>query len=602
MIGDVFIQDGPRGLRFAAPAHVVVAMWPDEVIPALQALETAIDQHGLTAAGFIAYEAAAAYDLAVHTSLPDLPLLWFGLYERVDILDDWAAPLTDPPPSTAYTAGSWQPTLDRAAHATVVRRIKDYLAHGHSYQVNYTFPLQATFAGDPWPFFVDLATAQQGEHAAFIDTGRFAVCSASPELFFQLDGECLITRPMKGTAARGRTLAEDEARMADLRQSVKNRAENLMIVDMLRNDLGRVAETGSVAVPRLFAVERYPTLLQMTSTVTARTRAPVVEILASLFPCASITGAPKVRTMQIIREQEPQPRGVYTGAIGWIGPQRRARFNVAIRTVLIDRDLGQASYGVGGGVVWDSDAGDEYAECLLKARVLAARQPPFQLLEALLWEPDSGYFLLEAHLARLAATATYFKRPARPARHRGPAERTGDDLECGAQDPAAGQSERRVHDGGDPADTGGISATGADRSGPGTRRFQRGLAVSQNHSAGDIRRRPRVAAGVRRSDSLERTRRVDRNQHGKSGAGPGRQRFTPPVTSGLLAGTLRDCLLTTGHIRERILTPNDLRTARHIYLVNSVRKWRAGRVRFLNSADIEFPYPMKIGLKRVKRG
>lgn len=575
MIGDVFIQDGPRGLRFAAPAHVVVAMWPDEVIPALQALETAIDQHGLTAAGFIAYEAAAAYDLAVHTSLPDLPLLWFGLYERVDILDDWAVPLTDPPSSAAYTVGPWQPALDRAAHATVVRRIKDYLAHGHSYQVNYTFPLQATFAGDPWPFFVDLATAQQGEHAAFIDTGRFAVCSASPELFFQLDGECLITRPMKGTAARGRTLAEDEARMADLRQSVKNRAENLMIVDMLRNDLGRVAETGSVAVPRLFAVERYPTLLQMTSTVTARTRAPVVEILASLFPCASITGAPKVRTMQIIREQEPQPRGVYTGAIGWIGPQRRARFNVAIRTVLIDRDLGQASYGVGGGVVWDSDAGDEYAECLLKARVLAARQPPFQLLEALLWEPDSGYFLLEAHLARLADTALYFKvpldRPAVEARL----------SELATTLSTASKIRLLVKRNG--AFTLEVVSLTQEASPPPVRVGLAQRPVDSNaiwlyHKT--TRREIYDDARASRPDCDEVILWNERGELTEASTANlvldlDGERFTPPVTSGLLAGTLRDWLLTTGHLRERILTPSDLRTARHVYLINSVRKWRA---------------------------
>lgn len=162
MIGDAFIQDGPRGLRFTAPAHVVVAMRPDEVIPALQALETAVNQHGLTAAGFIAYEAAAAYGLAVHAPLPDLPLLWFGLYERMEILAAWATEWADPPSSASYMVGSWQPALDRAAHATIIRRIKDYLARGHSYQVNHTFPLQATFAGDPWPFFVDLATAQQG--------------------------------------------------------------------------------------------------------------------------------------------------------------------------------------------------------------------------------------------------------------------------------------------------------------------------------------------------------------------------------------------------------------------------------------------------------
>lgn len=573
MTGDAFIQDGPRGLRFAGPARVIIAMRPDEIIPALQAIESAVNQHGLTAAGFIAYEAAAAYGLAVQAPLPDLPLLWFGLYESVETLDDWTTELVDSS-TVSYTTGPWRPALDRAAHEAVIRRIKDYLAHGHSYQVNHTFPLQAMFSGDPWSFFVDLATAQQGEHAAFIDAGRFAICSASPELFFRLDGERLTTRPMKGTAARGRTLAEDEARIADLQQSIKNRAENLMIVDMLRNDLGRVAETGSVTVPRLFVVERYPTLLQMTSTVTARTRASVVEILASLFPCASIIGAPKVRTMQIVRELESQPRGVYTGAIGWIGPQRRACFNVAIRTVLIDREQQQARYGVGGGVVWDSDAGDEYAECLLKAGVLAARQPPFQVLEALLWEPDDGYFLLEAHLARLAGTAVYFNIPL----DRSAIEARLAELATTLN--AACKIRLLVNRNG--AFTLEVVALTRETSPPPPRI---GLAQTPVDSGAiwlyhkTTRREIYAAARASRPDCDEVILWNERGELTEASTANlvldlDGERLTPPVASGLLAGTLRGWLLTVGHVRERILTPADLRSARHIYLINSVRKWR----------------------------
>ncbi|MDG4553334.1 MAG: aminodeoxychorismate synthase component I [Candidatus Competibacter sp.] len=575
MVGDAFIQDGRRGLRFAAPAQIVVAMRPDEIVPALQAVETAVDRQGLTAAGFIAYEAAAAYGLAVHAPLPDLPLLWFGLYERVAILDDWVAELADPPSSASYTVGSWQPAFDRATHATVVRRIKDYLARGHSYQVNHTFPLQAAFAGDPWPFFVDLATAQQGEHAAYIDTGRFAVCSASPELFFQLDGERLTTRPMKGTAARGRTLAEDEARMSDLGQSVKNRAENLMIVDMLRNDLGRVAETGSVAVPRLFAVERYPTLLQMTSTVTARTRASVAEVLASLFPCASITGAPKVRTMQIVRELEPQPRGVYTGAIGWIGPERRACFNVAIRTALVDRDLGRASYGVGGGVVWDSDASDEYSECLLKAGVLTARQPRFQLLESLLWEPGDGYFLLEAHLARLADTAVYFNIPLDRSVIKARLRELATPLN-------AASKIRLLLDRNGAFTMEVVSLT--QETSPPPVRIGLAQAPVDSHVIWlyhkTTRREIYDAARASRPDCDEVILWNERGELTEASTANlvldlDGERLTPPVTSGLLAGTFRGWLLAAGHIREQVLAPADLRAARCVYLINSVRKWRA---------------------------
>ena len=215
---------------------------------------------------------------------------------------------------------------------------------------------------------------------------------------------------MKGTAARGRTAAEDRANARWLYRSEKNRAENVMIVDMIRNDLGRIARTGSVRVPRLYAVEKYPTVWQMTSTVEARTTASLPEILRALFPCASITGAPKVKTMEIIAAIETTPRNIYTGAIGFFGPDRRARFNVAIRTTLIDKTASIAEYGVGGGIVWDSTVEEEYEECLTKAKIILcpASPPPFQLLETMLWTPDQGYFLLARHLARLRGSARHF--------------------------------------------------------------------------------------------------------------------------------------------------------------------------------------------------
>ncbi|MDS4041603.1 MAG: aminodeoxychorismate synthase component I [Candidatus Competibacter sp.] len=575
MSDTVFIQEGSRGLRFASPARIVAAMRPDEVVPALRVIETAVTQHRHHAAGFIGYEAAAAYGLTVHAPMPDLPLLWFGLYEKVEAIEDWTAGIPNPPPTASYAAGSWQSTLGRATYETVVGRVKDYLARGHSYQINFTFPLRASFDGEPWAFFVDLAAARQGEYAAFIDTGRFAICSVSPELFFQLDGERLIAKPMKGTAARGRTLAEDNARIVDLRQSEKNRAENLMIVDMLRNDMGRVAQVGSVTVPRLFEVERYPTLLQMTSTVTARTRASVVEILASLFPCASVTGAPKVRAMQIIQELEPQPRGVYTGAIGFIGPERRARFNVAIRTVLVDRARRQATYGVGSGLVWDSDASDEYEECLIKARVLTERQPSFQLLESLLWEPGSGYFLLEEHLARLADTAAYFNIPL---------DRATIEARLTELAPTSGKESKirlRVN----------LDGTFAVEAAPLTQRAlpqpaRVGLARAPVDSSmiwlyhKTTRREIYDAARASRPDCDEVILWNERGELTEAsmanvvldldGAW-----VTPPVTSGLLAGTFRRWLLAAGQIRARILTPADLHAAQRIALINSVRKWRA---------------------------
>lgn len=570
----VLLQEGQRGFRFADPVRIVAVRRVDEVIPALHAIETAVTQHRQYAAGFISYEAAAAYDLAVHEPVPDLPLLWFGLYAQAEPINDWLSLIDNGSAPDACTVGHWQPAISRADYAGVVHRIKDYLARGHSYQINYTFPLQAAFVGEPWALFTHLAAAQQAEYAAFINTGRFVIGSASPELFFQLDGDRLSAKPMKGTARRGRTLAEDEAHIAGLRQSEKNRAENLMIVDMIRNDMGRVAQIGSVAAPRLFEVERYPTLLQMTSTVTARTSASVVEILARMFPCASITGAPKVRTMHIIRELEPQPRGVYTGAIGFIGPDRRARFSVAIRTVLVDRERQQASYGVGSGLVWDSDTAGEYEECLLKARVLTTSRPLFQLLEALLWEADGGYFLRAEHLARLADTAAYFNVPL---------DRIA--IEAGLADlaltlSAASKVRLRVSLGG--AFTLEVEplAQGAP-----PQPVRVGLAREPVDSSTiwlyhkTTRREIYDQARAARPDCDEVILWNERGELTEActanvvldRAGDW---VTPPVMSGLLAGTFRGWLLATGRIREQVLTRADLAGARGIYLINAVRKWQ----------------------------
>ena len=305
---------------------------------------------------------------------------------------------------------NWQADIERESYNTAIEKIKDYIAQGKTYQVNYTMRLNSEFNGGEWDFFLHLAQTQN-KYAAYIDTGRYVICSASPELFFKLDGNKIYSRPMKGTAKRGRTTLEDKEQAEWLHNSIKNRAENVMIVDMIRNDLGRIAEIGSVQVPELFTIEKYPTLFQMTSTVQAKTNASLDEIFSALFPCASITGAPKVSTMNIIAELETTPRKIYTGSIGYISPNRKAQFNVAIRTALIDRENKTAEYGIGGGIVWDSTSADEYSEALLKARVLTERPQEFSLIETLLWTPEDGYFLREKHTARMQDSAEYFGFP-----------------------------------------------------------------------------------------------------------------------------------------------------------------------------------------------
>ena len=354
-----------KWLQFKEPKEIISANCLEEVLPKLKLVNELIEKHQLYGAGFISYEASSAFDkvLVTHES-SSFPLLWFGLYQQPKVIEL--------PPyllNNNYKL-DWDCSVSKEEYNNAITRIKDYIACGDTYQVNYTLRLQADFAGEPWQLFQQLVQAQPADYAAYLELERFTICSASPELFFDLRGDRLISRPMKGTARRGYSLSQDKAIAQWLFNSEKNRAENVMIVDMIRNDLGKIAYLNSVRVASLFDVEKYPTLWQMTSTITAKTNRTLAEITTALFPCASITGAPKRRTMEIIRELENYPRNIYTGSIGFISPEGEAQFNVAIRTVLIDRDRKQAEYGIGSGIVWDSIAKDEYRECQLKAKVL----------------------------------------------------------------------------------------------------------------------------------------------------------------------------------------------------------------------------------------
>jgi para-aminobenzoate synthetase / 4-amino-4-deoxychorismate lyase len=415
---EVLLKEGTGWLHFANPHRLILAEKLEDVLPALREVEWLIQANNWYAAGFLSYEAAPAFDPVLESRastillnedssprsarINEFPYLWFGLYPKPRIV---ALPKPEEPKEIL----DWQPTSRREVYDSAIAKIKQHIAAGRTYQVNYTMRLRADFTSNPWEFFLHLAQ-NQNRHGAYIDTGRHVICSASPELFFHLDSNTIICHPMKGTAPRGRTTAEDQEQSEWLKHSVKNRAENVMIVDMVRNDLGRIAKIGSVSVPQLCETERYPTVWQMTSTVRAETAASLTDIFAALFPCASITGAPKVSTMKIIADLERTPRKIYTGSIGHMTPQRQAKFNVAIRTVLIDRERQNAEYGVGGGIVWDSTSTDEYTEALLKAQVLTQRQS-FSLLETILWMPKEGFSLREKHVARMLDSASYFDIP-----------------------------------------------------------------------------------------------------------------------------------------------------------------------------------------------
>ncbi|MGI8615517.1 MAG: aminodeoxychorismate synthase component I [Actinomycetota bacterium] len=403
--------------RLVEPVGVLEATRAGEVVETLEAAEAAAGR-GLWVAGFVAYEAAPGLDpdLVVRSREADdpfggLPLAWFAMFERAE---ETSLPLPRDDGVAAAAEGTWVPTTPRDRYESSVDRIRELIAAGETYQVNHTMRLRSRVEGDARGLYRDLCYAQRGAFSAYLDLGRYHILSASPELFFELRDGAIVTKPMKGTAPRGRWPEEDRTAAENLLASVKDRAENAMIVDLLRNDLGRISRTGSVTWADVFQAERYETVWQLTTTVSSALESGVglAGVFRGLFPSGSVTGAPKVRTMQIISELEDSPRGIYCGAIGYLAPagteHPRARFNVAIRTVTLDTASGTAEYGVGGGITWDSDAEAEYEEAVAKTRVLTARRPAFELLETMRHDAADGVRHLDRHLQRLSGSADYF--------------------------------------------------------------------------------------------------------------------------------------------------------------------------------------------------
>lgn len=414
MMGDVLIDDATPGterlLCFTAPRGVIVANDVREVPGAFADIADAL-RRGHHVAGYISYELGYALEPRLAPLLrrkTGLPLLWFGTFPAPTTFAGPAidALLAEMTRGRAY-AGRLALGWDFEAYAKRFAAVKDLIAAGDIYQANLTFRARFSFAGDPMALYRRLRHHSKAGHGAFIDDGVRKVLSFSPELFFAIepDGR-IVTRPMKGTAARGADAKADALAREALATSVKDRAENLMIVDLLRNDLGRIAEIGTVNVDELFKVETYPTLHQLVSTVSATPRSGVTvdAILNALFPCGSVTGAPKIRAMEVIRALEDGPRGVYCGSVGYFTPDGTARFNVAIRTATIEG--GRGELGIGGGLVQDSDAAQEYAECLLKAAYFEAARKPIALIETLLFEPKGGLERCNLHLERMARSAT----------------------------------------------------------------------------------------------------------------------------------------------------------------------------------------------------
>lgn len=408
-----------RSFLFLKPVQILSA-WKLDEIPALFRQIEEMLAHGLHVAGFVGYECGYHFEPfeGVAPAPSELPLAWFGVYRNPLIYDHEKACLeSDSLPRPVYESRDLPDrfvddvalTISEEEYREKIRRIKDYILAGDTYQVNFTDCVDLQIPVSAAEAFAILSRRQPVAYSAFLRVADHYILSLSPELFFRVDNSRIVTRPMKGTMPRGLDSAEDIEAAARLQSDDKNRAEHVMIVDLLRNDLGRICTMGSVTVEDIFSVEKYRTLFQMTSTISGTLQPGIgyYDIFRSMFPSGSVTGAPKIRTMQIIREMEQRPRGIYTGAIGFISPDRSSVFNIAIRTIVL-KD-GQARMGVGGGIVADSRPEDEYRECLLKANFLIRQRPKFQLLETMLWDGEFTY--LSMHLDRLESSAAYFEFP-----------------------------------------------------------------------------------------------------------------------------------------------------------------------------------------------
>ncbi|MFP5204584.1 MAG: aminodeoxychorismate synthase component I, partial [Acidobacteriota bacterium] len=596
-------NEEPWTRLFTAPLRVCAAYRRDEIPGLFAEIEQAVGS-GCCAAGFFSYECGQCFEPTAGMRPPraGAPLAWFGIYDRAFRLDAASGEFVDGTPagfeagaeSCQQDAGPDGPlaaefSLSEAEYARRIDVIHEWIRAGDVYQLNLTAPLRAGSIGDGAALYARLRSRQPAQYGTFLHgpEGRH-ILSFSPELFFRIEEDAgarrITARPMKGTAARGRTTDEDRKAAEWLRKDAKNRSENLMIVDLLRSDLGRVARTGTVRAEKLFTTEKLPTLWQMTSTVTAELRADAdyEAVFRALFPCGSITGAPKVRAMQLIGQIEDEPRGVYTGAIGFFSP-RLTVFNVAIRTLEIEG--GSGAMGVGSGVVIDSDAGSEYRECLLKGAFLtggaagSARLPEedFSLIETLRWE--GGFPLLPLHLDRLADSAEYFDFTC----DRAAVQAALEEFACGFTDRAPRRMRLLLGRDGE------LEIADEILSPPASDSVLRVRIAPERADPADpmlfhkTTHRPLYAAAFAAASRAGFADVLFFNLRGELTEGAISNVFvekdgrwsTPPVDCGLLAGVYRRHLLATRpEIEERVLREDDLRCADAVYIANAVRGLR----------------------------
>jgi para-aminobenzoate synthetase/4-amino-4-deoxychorismate lyase len=578
-----------RSYLFVNPVRVLTVEALDDVPGLFQRIEECLGQ-GLYVAGFMSYECGYHFEPRAATRAPErskLPLAWFGAYRQPFIFDhvtgtfspelpdEWRESIPRAVGAESFRVSGRRLEIERDEYCAKIEAIRDFIAAGDTYQVNFTTKALFDNSGSPGALYSALRDQQKVGFAAYIHRRDHDVLSFSPELFFRIQNGRIITRPMKGTAPRGRTLAEDARIRNWLRDDPKNRSENVMIVDLLRNDIGKIAETGSVRVDELFAVEKYETLFQMTSTVSGRLRAGTkfYDIFRAIFPSGSVTGAPKCRTMQIIQEVEQGPRGVYTGAIGYIAPSRDAVFSVPIRTMVLQAGTGEM--GVGSGIVYDSVPLEEYKECLLKMQFFTHSQPSFQLIESLRW--DGQYHFLRQHLERLKSSTEYFDFPFREPEVTSKLEENQRCLRAGEAykvrlllDSTGAVAIDNVRL--DPEPSAGTVMLSPVRMSSQDRFLYHKTTCrdvyEQQHAEA---RRQGHADVLFTNEKGELTEAANNNIFVEAGG----RLFTPPVECGLLPGIYRRHILESEpRASERVLTVDDLKTTDAIYLCNSVRGLR----------------------------
>ena len=624
-----------RSLIFTKPVEVVACFKPSQIDNTFRKIEQRL-HHGFYSAGFFSYECGKYFEnTAPKEGAFDFPLLWFGIYKKCTIFDhkkeefvnnkhmnklfEQSGSLSDFPTvhpeersdegshtrDLAFKITNLRVNLTNHRYIESVKQIKNFIACGDTYQVNYTFKYKFNFKGNPLSLFLQLCRSQPVSYAAFIRTGKFDILSLSPELFFRRKNNEIWVKPMKGTIARGKITQEDGYRKKLLENSQKEKAENVMIVDLLRNDLGRISKSGTVKTERLFEVEKYKTLFQMTSTIKAILLPKIgfQEIFKNIFPSGSVTGAPKISTMKIIERLEKEPRFVYTGSIGYMSPESEGIFNVAIRTLLLDRERKSGEMGIGSGITYSSNADKEYKECLLKSNFLTYGESRFSLIETMLWE-NGRYFLLDLHLKRLRNSALYFEFPYNQSAIKQQLKKISQSFEqkkiyrlrlllneegrislktaiIEKQNLPRSKSTPKVRhpDKRHPAFCRDYFKRGLHRRGKIT--FSKISVDSQNRFLYHKTTNRRLFdKELKKAKSAGFSEIIFANEQGEITEGAisniaakfKGQFFTPPIRCGLLNGVLRQHLFKTGFpIKEKILYKKDLFQAEAVFLMNSVR-------------------------------